>query len=100
MKRLTTGIVAAVALSAGVVRADDSAAVFQKKCATCHGKDGKGQTKMGEKMGIKDLTASASSATDVEKAIADGKNKMPAFKGKLSEEEIKALASYIKAGLK
>ncbi len=99
MKRFATAILAAaVVLVAGAARADDASAVFEKKCATCHGKDGKGHTKMGEKMGIKDLTAA--NGAEVEKIIADGKNKMPAFKGKLSDEEIKALAGYIKNGLK
>ena len=101
MKRFAVGVLAAaVVLAAGAARADSAAAIFEKKCATCHGKDGKGQTKMGEKMGLKDLATSTASEADVEKAVADGKGKMPAFKGKLSGEEIKAVAAFIKAGLK
>lgn len=100
-KRITKLVlVLAVALTAVAARADGAAAIFEKKCATCHGKDGKGQTKMGEKMGIKDLTATTATAADVEKVVADGRGKMPAFKGKLSDAEIKDVAAYIKAGLK
>jgi cytochrome c6 len=100
MKRFAIAVLAATAVLAAVpARADEAAAIFQKKCSACHGKDGKGQTKMGEKMGIKDLST-APGAAEIEKIVADGKNKMPAFKGKLPDEEIKALASYIKAGLK
>ena len=101
MKRITQLVLMlAVALTSASARADGAAAIFEKKCATCHGKDGKGQTKMGEKMGIKDLTTVSATAADLEKVVADGRGKMPAFKGKLSDAEIKDLAAFIKAGLK
>ncbi len=101
MKRVVFGaFAAALLLVAGAARADGAAAIFEKKCATCHGKDGKGQTKMGEKMGVKDLTALAASAADFEKTIESGKGKMPSFKGKLSDEEIKGVAAFVKGGLK
>ncbi len=90
MKRIAMGVLAvAVVFAAGAARADGAAAIFEKKCATCHGKDGKGQTKMGEKMGVKDLTTSTASAADFEKTVTEGKGKMPSFKGKISDEEIK-----------
>jgi cytochrome c6 len=101
MKRIAMGVLAvAVVFVAGAARADGAGAIFEKKCAPCHGKDGKGQTKMGEKMGVKDLATSAATAADLEKTIADGRGKMPAFKGKVSDEEIKAIAAFVKAGLK
>jgi cytochrome c6 len=101
MKRIAMGIaVLGVLAAAGLARADGAAALFEKKCATCHGKDGKGQTKMGEKMGIKDFAASSASAADLEKTIGEGRGKMPSFKGKISDEEIKSVADFIKAGLK
>ncbi len=101
MKRLALGTLAvAVLLASGAARAESAALLFEKKCATCHGKDGKGQTKMGEKMGVKDLTTLASGEGEIAKAIGDGKGKMPAFKGKISDEEITSLAAFIKAGLK
>ena len=34
---------------------------------------------------------------EIEKIITDGKGKMPAYKGKLSEAEIDALVKYIRA---
>ena len=87
-----------VAGTAGMVRAD-GAEMFGKKCAGCHGKDGKAETSMGKKLGIKDLTDAKVQAgsTDAqwEKIIlegvksADGKNVMPAFK--VTPEEAKAL---------
>ena len=36
--------------------AGDVTAIWNMNCAACHGKDGKGQTMMGRKLAIKDLT--------------------------------------------
>ena len=100
MRHFASAAVVAVLIATGIARADDASATFEKKCATCHGKDGKGQTKMAEKMGIRDLTTLSASSAELEKVVTDGKGKMPAFGGKLSSDEIKALAAYVKAGLK
>jgi mono/diheme cytochrome c family protein len=102
MSRFAVSVLAfALVTVAAAARAEGSAAaLFQKRCATCHGMDGKGQTKMGERMGIKDLAASSGSAADLEKIIADGRGKMPAFKGRISDDEIKSVTAFVKAGLK
>jgi cytochrome c6 len=103
MKRiLSAAVLFAFALTvAGAARADEAAATFAAKCAICHGKDGKGETPMGKKMGVKDLSQTKLSAAEVEKTIADGKPpKMQSFRGKVSDAEIKALAAWIKGGLK
>jgi cytochrome c6 len=90
----------AVALSlSGTVLAADAAALFASKCQACHGKDGKG-TAVGKKMGAEDLTKVKDSEAELAKEITNGKGKMPAFKEKLSADEIQALAKYVKAGLK
>lgn len=89
----------AVLALAGAARAEEAAALFQQKCVVCHGKDGKG-TPAGQKMGAKDLTATKLSEPDVEGVIANGRGKMTAYKGKLTEPQIKELAKYVKGGLK
>lgn len=101
MKRL---LVLAIAL--GVVlmvtvpkaHADDTADLFKSKCQMCHGADGKGSP-TGLKMGVHDWHGA-----DVQKmtnqqivdTITNGKAKMPAYKDKLSADQIKALAGYVK----
>jgi len=50
---LSIAVLAAAALSA---RAAEGKALYEKACAKCHGTDGKGQTKMGKKYGVKDYT--------------------------------------------
>ena len=94
MKRIAL----AVATFALVVtaRAEDGKALFAQKCASCHGPDGKGKTKMGEKLGVKDLSA-LPAGTDVKATIENGKPpKMASYKGKLSDAEIAAIADYVK----
>jgi cytochrome c6 len=94
-------LVAVVALSlAAPTLAADAAALFASKCAACHGKDGKGSP-TGMKMGVKDLSGEkGESVKEIAEDISAGKGKMPSFKGKLSPDEIQALAKYVKAGLK
>lgn len=79
--------------------AADGAAVYKAKCASCHGPDGKGETAIGKSMKLKSLGSAdvqKTSDADLTKIIADGKGKMPAYKGKLSADEIKALVTYIR----
>ncbi len=94
MKRiLSAALLLALAGSAGTAAAQDAAAIFKAKCVACHGADGK---KKG------DLTALKASEADIAKTIANGNpaKKMPAYKGKLSDAEINALAKFVKGGLK
>jgi cytochrome c6 len=97
MKRILFALV--VLSLAGAARADEAAAVYAKRCASCHGKDGKG-TPVGQKMGAKDLTTLASSEEEIAGVISNGRGKMTPYKGKLSDDEIKSLAKFVKAGLK
>lgn len=91
---LSSLLIAPVAVAAG------PADTFQQKCAACHGKDGKGQSDMAKKLGVKDLTATKMPAAEIEKVIANGKGKMTPWKGKLSDAEISALAKFVAGGLK
>jgi mono/diheme cytochrome c family protein len=107
MKKLL--VFAAVLAFAGsmTLRAADAKAVWDKDCAKCHGADGKGKTKMGEKVGVKDYTDSKVQEemkdADMEKAIKEGikekgtdKTKMKAFT-ELSDDEVKGLVKLVRA---
>ncbi len=105
MKRLTGAVVAALALLAGanVYAAGDE--LFNKHCSTCHGKDGKAGTKMGQALKAKDLTSAeikAKSDADYEKQMMtgtkgpDGKERMPSFKEKLQPGEVKEIVKYVR----
>jgi len=97
-----------VVLLAGTASAADpvdAAKLWSKNCQTCHGADGKGKTKSGEKAKVKDLTAadvkSKLTRAKAIEAIAKGvkeegsdKMAMKAYSEKLSTAEIEALADY------
>jgi cytochrome c6 len=97
MKKLLVAALA-VSLSAPAL-AVDAAAIYGAKCVVCHGKDGAGSA-AGKKMGAPDLRTLKASEQDVAAAITNGKGKMSAFKGKLTPEEIDAVAKYVKGSLK
>jgi len=94
-------IVGTLVCAASFAPAADVAETWAKNCASCHGKDGAGNTVMGKKSGVADYTDAKSQAkfTDEEaiKIITDGKEKMKAFKDKLTADEIKALVGHIRA---
>jgi mono/diheme cytochrome c family protein len=75
--------------------ADDAAATYKAKCQVCHGPDGKGSA-AGQKMGAKPFSELKSSEAEQIKATKEGKNKMPKFEGKLTDDEIKALIPFTK----
>ena len=97
MKKLAAAVIAVA--FAGSTLAAEAAGLFGSKCAACHGKDGKG-TPVGQKLGAPDLTKLKVPEAEILGVITNGKNKMTGFKGKLSADEIKALAKYVKGGLK
>ena len=107
--KTSTGIVAlALIATALITRGSDAATNWSEKCTKCHGDDGRGNTKMGKKLGIADLSDPQVQAkftdADVVKAVKegikgkDGKLAMKPIEG-LSDEEIKALVTVVR-GLK
>jgi mono/diheme cytochrome c family protein len=96
MKRLF----AAAALLAATVASGDGKALYGSKCVACHGADGKGQSAMAKKLGVKDLTASALTAPQMEAIVTSGKGKMTPFGGKLTPAEVKEVVAFVKGGLK
>ena len=102
MMKLTTkaSLLAAALMIAAPAAYGDGAAVYEKNCASCHGKDGKGQTTMGKKQKVQDYTtAEGQKWTDEEglKVILEGKGKMKGYKDKVTEAEAKDLVKYVRA---
>lgn len=56
MKKSISLLIATLMAAALTASASDVKEIYDKQCAKCHGADGKGQTKMGQKMGAKDYT--------------------------------------------
>jgi cytochrome c6 len=80
------------------VRAD-GAGDFKAKCAACHGADGTGSTATGKALKVRDLASpdvQSQSDAQLTEIVTNGKNKMPAYKGKLTDDQIKGLVAYIR----
>ena len=80
--------------------ADDAAPTYKAKCSACHGADGKGETAMGKKFGLRDLASpevQKLSDDELNTIIADGKDKMPSYKKSLKPEQTKELVAYIRS---
>ena len=105
MKKLVVISVALLIAGAVTVRAADAKENWEKNCTKCHGPDGKGKTKMGEKLAIKDYSDAKvqeavkddAMAKAIKEGVKDGeKIKMKAFGDVLSDDEIKALVKYVR----
>lgn len=77
-------------------------ALFNERCARCHGEDGRGQTVIGRMVGAPNFADEGwwkdeKNERRFTRSIIEGKGEMPAFGKKLSRSEIKALAAYVKS---
>lgn len=79
---------------------------FENHCAKCHGEDGKGQTKPGKKLRVRDMTSAeykqeldeAKAVTQLKEGITkDGKEIKKSYASELSETEMKELIAYVRA---
>ena len=105
MKRLLLVSLTCLAMTALSARAEDAKTNYEKGCQKCHGPEGKGDTKMGKKMGAKDY--SDPKVQDQLKDEAAFKAIKEGFKDKegnilmkpsegLSDDDIKALVAYLR----
>lgn len=106
MKNRISIITAGLLLGAALGYAAPVTENWENHCTKCHGEDGKGQTKVGKKLKLKDYTDAKVQAEmkdeDMIKATTEGifdpagKEKMKAYKDELSADEIKELVAYIR----
>lgn len=98
-KSLPLVAVALLLLATPAQSQGEGATLFKSKCAACHGPDGKAETTMGKTLKIRDFRSPAvqsQSDAQLTEIVTKGKNKMPAFDGKLSKEQITGLVAYIR----
>lgn len=75
-----------------------ASALFSKNCAICHGPDGKGNKSIGTPNFTDPAFDKSVSASEMQTAIHNGKGAvMPAWSGKLTDEQISSLVMYIRS---
>jgi mono/diheme cytochrome c family protein len=75
----------------------DGAAIFGEHCATCHGGDGSGG--IGPRLAGGAVVAKYPEPANQIAVVTGGRDAMPAFAGKLSEDEIAAVVEYTRTVL-
>ena len=101
MKKLAVllAVVAVIALvsAPAAQAAADGKALYDAKCAMCHGKDGVAKPMAKGSANLNDAKwQEATKVEAIETVITDGKGKMKGYKDKMTAEEIKAVATYTK----
>ncbi|HVU48945.1 MAG TPA: cytochrome c [Terracidiphilus sp.] len=95
---LIVGSTAAVAIAQG-----SGAEIYKAKCASCHGADGMAGSGAGKALKVKPATDPSVKKMDEAAMIAavrDGLGKMKAYKGSLTDAEIKASVDYFRTFVK
>jgi mono/diheme cytochrome c family protein len=90
-------VVALLGVAAIAADAPDGKALFESKCAMCHGKDGVAKSTAKGAANFNDPKfQAANTAKAIETIIADGKGKMKGLKEKLTPEQVSAIAAHVK----
>ena len=90
---VTLSLAALVCGLSATASATDGAGLYASNCASCHGADGMSDTPVGKAM---KASAVKGTSHDVAKFVRESaKHKAPS--GKLGDEDLAAVAAYIKA---
>ena len=94
-------LAAAVCLAGSMGFAQSSGeATYKAKCQMCHGAKGAADTPTAKMLKVLPLSSPEMkklTEANMIKATTDGKGKMPAFKGKLSDAQVKEAVVYFRA---
>lgn len=81
-------------------QAERGRAVYEARCTRCHGADGAGRTRMAEIVEPPDMSDPAwqrkRGSARMIASVANGLGQMPAFKKKLTRQEIAAAVAYVR----
>jgi mono/diheme cytochrome c family protein len=75
--------------------------IYMRKCASCHAADGDGKTIVAGHFPYANLVdgqwRNGGGAAAIELQIREGRDPMPKFEGKLTDEEIRQTTAYVEA---
>ena len=92
-------VLAVAACLAGTMGFAQSAgeAVYKASCQSCYGSTGTPNPGIAKAMGVKAASEYKSSEKEQIDSVKDGKGKMKAFSGKLTDAQIKDAVDYFRA---
>jgi cytochrome c oxidase cbb3-type subunit 3 len=74
--------------------------VYAARCVRCHGEDGRGRTRLADIVEAPDMSDPAwqkgRGNARMIASVANGRGQMPAFKKRLSKQEIAAAVAYVR----
>lgn len=97
--RAAAAILLAASIAGTAIAQAPGADTYKAKCATCHGADGLAATPMAKSMKVlsfKDPAMVKASDAQFIASTTNGKGKMPAYKGKLTDAQITDVIKYIR----
>jgi cytochrome c6 len=101
MTRTLAILVAGVCIASCVSFAQSAGqATYKAKCQSCHGSSGTPNEGIAKTLGVKpvsDPEVQKHSEAEMIKVTAEGKGKMPAYTGKLTDAQIKEVVSYFRS---
>ncbi len=97
---IAASILCFMALPTTTQAQSDPSKLYKTNCALCHSADGSGDSPSGKALHAKDLRSEEvqkQSDEALSEIISKGKNKMPAFGGKIKPDDVKGLVAYIRS---
>ena len=99
--RFAVALAVVVAMSGAMGFAQSSGeATYKAKCQSCHGAEGMPNPGIAKAMGVKPASDPSVKSMSEAQMITDttnGKGKMPAFKGKITDSQIKESVDYFRS---
>jgi mono/diheme cytochrome c family protein len=92
-------IISLLAISSTSFAQSPGADIYKSKCQSCHAADGSGNTPAGKSMKVRPFNSPEvvkMSDDDLIQVTRDGRGKMPAYAGKLTDDQIKAVVAHIR----
>ena len=97
MKNISKLVFVAILAASATAALAQGADTYKAKCQMCHGADGAASTPAGKAMAVPPVSAFAkASEADLIAITKNGKGKMPAYGGKLTDPQIKDVVAYIR----
>ena len=95
-RMIPIALLASFGLAVPVLAAEDGKALYESKCAMCHGADGTAKKMAAGSKNFNDPAwKKGETAEGIVKIISDGKGKMKGMGDKLNAEQMKAIADYM-----